>query len=482
MGNSIAFLALIAWPIVCMWLFRKLPIERALIWSILGGYLFLPMLTEFNLPFVPDMDKTTIPNITALLLVIYAKQQKVQFLPSNMTARWLAIGIVVSAIPSVLTNLEPIIFQVMGGTGPITYLTGLLPGQSARDTGSAMIGQVLILIPFLLGRQFLSSETGQRELAFMIGALIYSIPSLIEIRLSPQMHVWIYGFFQHSFEQTMRAGGFRPIVFLPHGLWLALYMLFGLLCAVAMARVTPAKDRWKMYMTVGYLFFVLVLCKSLASFAYAIVLVPIVFLAPSRLQIKIAVLFGVVAVGYPMLRNLNLIPLSWILEQANGYSPERGASLAYRFYNEAALLERAAEKPLFGWGGWGRNLVRHVETGEILSIPDGEWIIVFGAFGWFGYICEFGLLAAPLFLAWRAVRGKSVLPPFIAPLCIILGINLMDMLLNATLTPLTWLTAGAILGYAEQTAPVKAAKATVSLVKSVMGGSSKRPLGKRTVL
>jgi hypothetical protein len=484
MGNPIAYLALILWPVVSLWLFRKLPFERALIWTILGAYLFLPQLTEFNLPLVPDMDKVTIPNLSALLLVLLIAQKKLRILPESRIARWLIGGVVLCAIPSVLTNMEPIIFEVLGSTGPVTFLTGILPGQSIRDIGSTVINQILILIPFVLARQFLSSETGMRELciAFMVGALIYTIPSLIEIRLSPQMHVWIYGFFQHSFEQTIREGGFRPIVFLPHGLWLALYMLFGLLCATAVARVTPAADRWKSYMAVGYLFLVLVMCKSLASFAYAVVLVPVVFLAPARWQIRIAVVFGIVAVGYPMLRNLELIPTDWILQQANAYNPNRGASLAYRFFNEGVLLERAAEKPFFGWGGWGRNLVRHAETGEILSIPDGQWIVVFGTFGWLGYICEFGILAFPLFLTWRATRNMENVPPFIAPLCIILGINLMDMLLNATVTPLTWLTAGAILGYAEQTASKKALTEKVAIARSVLGGTGARPLGKRTVL
>jgi hypothetical protein len=344
---------------------------------------------------------------------------------------------------------------------------------------------MLLLIPFILARQFLSTEHGQREIciAYMIGALIYTFPALIEVRLSPQMHIWVYGFFQHSFEQAMREGGFRPFIFLQHGLWVALYFVFGLLSAVAVARVTPAADRWKSYMIVGYLLIILVLCKSLASFAYAVVLVPVVFFAPARWQIKLAVLFGIVAVGYPMLRNLELVPTAWILEMAYAYNPDRAASLAYRFFNEGVLLERAADKPFFGWGGWGRNLVRHAETGEILSIPDGQWIVVFGTFGWLGYICEFGILAFPLMLAWRATRGLKTLPPFIAPLCIILGINLVDMLLNATVTPLTWLTAGAILGYAEQTVrKTKEAKKTIEVSPSILGGTSAAPLGKRTVL
>ncbi len=484
MGNSLAYLALIVWPLVCVLLFRKMEIERAIIWSILGGYLALPQSTEFNLPLVPDMDKLTIPAISAVLLVMFVKKQRINFLPENQLARWLLIGFVLCTVPSVLTNLDPIIFEVLGGSEPITFVTGILPGQSLRDTLSVVIGQILLLLPFFLARQFLGTEKGMYELclAFMVGALIYTIPSLIEIRLSPQMHVWVYGFFQHSFEQMMRAGGFRPIVFLAHGLWLALFMVFGLLSATAMARVAPVQDRLKMYMVVGYLFVVLVLCKSLASFAYALVLTPIVFVIPPRWQIRLAIVFGFVAVGYPMLRNLQLVPLEWILEQANAYNPARGASLAYRFYNEGALLERAADKELFGWGGYGRNLVRHPETGEILSIPDGQWIVTFGTFGWLGYLCEFGLMAVPLFLAWRSMRLQTVLPPFLAPLCLMLGINLMDLLLNATVTPLTWLTAGAILGFAERVAAQNAKVGDPSKVRSILGGSSHRPLGKRTVL
>ena len=49
MPNPIAYMMLLIWPIVCLGLFRNLPLQRALIWSILGGYLFLPPLAEFNL-------------------------------------------------------------------------------------------------------------------------------------------------------------------------------------------------------------------------------------------------------------------------------------------------------------------------------------------------------------------------------------------------------------------------------------------------
>ena len=488
MPNGIAYLMLMIWPVVCLILFRTQKLERALIWSILGGYLFLPPLAEFNLPLVPAMDKVSIPNLSVLLILLFALKDKVTLWPRSVLARWLVAGLVLSAIPTVLTNGDPIVFQVLGGTGPIVFYVDELPGQSVRDIGSVLIAQCLTLVPFLLARQFLASREGLHEilLALMVGALIYSVPSLVEIRLSPQINIWVYGFFQHSFEQMMRGGGYRPIVFLPHGLWLALFVCTGLLAAAALGRLAPHASRVRMGAVILYLAVLLVLCKSLASLAYGIVLTPIVLFLSSRWQIRLAVVFAVVAVVYPMLRNADLVPTEAIVAQAEAISPARAQSLEYRFDNEAQLLDRAAEKPLFGWGGWGRSLIRDSETGEIISIPDGRWIIVFGTFGWLGYICEFGLLALPILLMglyiWR--QDDADLSPLVAPLTLILGITLMDMLLNATLTPVTWLIAGAILGHAEGLLkPVGGRVPRYPLGQTaLMGGPAAKGTGKRTVL
>ncbi|MFT6674475.1 MAG: hypothetical protein ACJAVM_000658 [Sulfitobacter sp.] len=485
MPNGIAYLMLLIWPLVCLALFRKLPLQRALIWSVLGGYLALPPLTEFNLPLVPAMDKVSIPNLSVLLILLFSLKEKLNIWPQTWIGRLLVAGLVLSAIPTVMTNGDPILFEVLRNADPIVFIVDQLPGQSIRDVGSVLIAQVLTLVPFLLARQFLADEKGLHEilLALMIGGLIYSIPSLIEIRLSPQMNVWIYGFFQHSFEQMMREGGFRPIVFLPHGLWLALFVVSSLIAAAALVRTTPPEGRLKALLIVGYLGVLLVLCKSLASLAYGLVLTPIALLVPGRWQIRLAVVFAVVAVGYPMLRNFDVVPTHAILAQAEEISAERAQSLGYRFDNEDQLLVRAAEKPLFGWGGWGRSLVRDDESGEILSIPDGRWIIVFGTFGWLGYICEFGLLALPLLLMGLYVhrRGDQDMSPYVAPLCLILGITLIDMLLNATLTPVTWLTAGAIMGHAEKILKDVTHRPPFAMRQPILN-KSRQNQGKRTVL
>ncbi len=114
-------------------------------------------------------------------------------------------------------------------------------------------------------------------------------------------------------------------------------------------------------------------------------------------------------------------------------------------------MERALEKPLFGWGSWGRNHILNPVTGVIETVTDGRWIILIGIFGWVGYLAEFGLITLPVLMLWHYSRrlGNAAHVRLIGPVALLLAINLIDMLPNATLTPLTWLFAGAVLGLAE---------------------------------
>ena len=91
-------------------------------------------------------------------------------------------------------------------------------------------------------------------------------------------------------------------------------------------------------------------------------------------------------------------------------------------------------------------------TGAIETITDGRWIIVMGKYGWLGFLAEFGLLLLPLiFLLWREMlaRKPDEISPFVGPLTLMLAANAAELVPNATLTPLTWLLSGALMGYAE---------------------------------
>jgi hypothetical protein len=87
-----------------------------------------------------------------------------------------------------------------------------------------------------------------------------------------------------------------------------------------------------------------------------------------------------------------------------------------------------------------------------MVFTDGLWVLLLGSFGLIGFVNEFGLLALPIYRAARAVKFAQSLDEtvFLAALALIMAINLIDLLPNSTLTPWTWLLAGALLGRAEE--------------------------------
>ena len=332
MPNTFAYLALLGWPVVCLFLFLRLPFERAIVWSILGGYLLLPERTAFDAPLVPPLDKDVIPALTVFLICLFWTGRRVSLWPGSAIGRGLTALFLFGVIPTVPTNGETLVF---GDT--------VLPALSGHDLLSVVVNQFLFLLPFLIARQHLASDKGLRELllGLAVGGLLYSLPALFEVRMSPQLHTWIYGFFQHEFGQMMRGGGFRPIVFLPHALWLAMFFVVALLACAAMVRHTDGRERVRWMAATLYLAGVLVLSKSLASQLYALAFTPLLLFSGSRMQIRVAVLLAVVATFYPMLRNAGLVPVDMILEQARAIDPTRASSLEFRFNNENLLLERA---------------------------------------------------------------------------------------------------------------------------------------------
>jgi hypothetical protein len=468
MPNVLAYLMLLAWPVIALALYQRLSPGRALIWAILGAYMLLPPLAKFDLPAVPDFDKFSIANLCALAFTLFVLRARVEVLPRNWVGRGLVVLFVLTPFATSITNPDPI---------PI--VSGDVPALRMYDSVAYISSQLIALIPFFLARRFLGSPEGMRLLvgALVAAGLVYSVPMILESRLSPQINVWVYGFFQHDFSQSMRGGGFRPMVFMPHGLWVAFFALMAAVSALVVLRQSTADDRhWRLLVWL-YLMAVLVLCRSAGPMVYALGLTPLILLAPRRIQILVAAALAVLVITYPLLRGAHLIPVYDIVDLAARISPERADSLRFRTDNEEALLARALEKPWFGWGGYGRNLILDPFDGRILTIPDGGWIIVLGAYGWSGYIAQFGLLVLPLILLGReAILGRSAaFSPWGAGIALIYAANLVDLLPNNTLIPMTWLMAGALLGWAEVLAADRRAAAEAAWAAAL-------PQGRRTVL
>ncbi|MEH6750261.1 MAG: hypothetical protein V7698_08265 [Paracoccaceae bacterium] len=452
MPNGFAYLMLALWPIVSLALFRTQPPGRAIIGSFLIAYLFLPpSQASFDLPLMPEMNKDTLPAVVAFVICLLMYGRKMRFLPEHRIARILILVFVFSPIATAMTNPEAVFFGRFG-----------IQGLGLKEGLSMALGNAIAIIPFVLAMNFLRAERDLRDilLALVIGCLIYSLPMLFEVRMSPQLNTWIYGFFQHSFGQMIRGDGYRPIVFLYHGLWVAFFCFSAVIAALALYREDTARRRpARKYLLAGiYLFAVLVLCKSLGSLIFAVLLVPAVMLLRVRVQLRIAAVMVALAMFYPVLKGNYLVPERELIQFAYSIEPERAGSLQFRLLNEAILLDRAALKPVFGWGGFGRGLI-FGSDGRIVSIPDGRWVITLGSFGWVGFLAEFGLLMLPVWLLLSRTRGMnpSQIPPVLGGVALILGANMVDMLPNATLTPLTWLMCGAVMGYCQSLkfAPVR---------------------------
>ncbi|MDQ2089358.1 hypothetical protein [Marimonas arenosa] len=443
MPNTFAYLVLALWPLVSIMLFRRLDTGRAIIWSLLLAYLFLPPPPAvFDFPLMPPLSKQTLPPVVAFVVVFFQRGRDMQIFPRSTVARLLMVVFVLSPLATVLTNDEPVFFGQIG-----------LPALRLIEALALMVQQAMLLLPFVLALNFLRNGTDQRDFlqALLATGLVYSLLMLFEVRMSPQLNTWIYGYFQHHFDQMIRFGGFRPIVFLYHGLWVAFFALMVLAAAAALWRGGTGRLKGIAMAATGYMWVVLVLCKSVASIAYSLLLVPLVLFAGRGLQVQLAAVLAVLALAYPAMKGLDLVPDDWLVEQASHIDPERAASLEFRFDNEHVLLDRASEKPYFGWGSWGRNQILDPVTGEFLTVTDGRWVITIGVFGWVGFLAEFGLLAWPLIvLAVRSFApGWSEQAPFVGPVALILGFNLFDLLPNATITTLTFVMSGMLLGYLE---------------------------------
>ena len=443
MPNALAQLALLGWPLFGALLFATLRPSRAVLVCMIGGYLVLPpMPAQFDLPLIPSLDKNSLPVLTAFLGLFFVLPDRRRLMPRDGLT-WLLLALVV---------LSPML-TVLGNQAATRFGLYDLPGLTLKDGISTSLEQVIVVLPLLVARACLADDDGPRALlgALALAGVLYLAPILIELAIGPRINILLYGFFQHSMDQMIRNGGYRPIVFLPHALWLAFFMMTSLLAVVALARSADGPRRVGLFTLALVLFVVLVLCKSWGPIGYGVLFAPIVALASRRMQVRLAAALGAFVIAYPAISLAGLFPHQALVDLAARFSPDRAQSLGFRFGNDAALLDRVSLQPLVGWGGWGRNLIHNPVTGRVETITDGQWIVTLSMQGWIGFLSLFGLLALPLFRLVVRARGteRDGLPRAVAALALALGVNMADMLLNGTLTPMTWMVCGLLLGWVE---------------------------------
>lgn len=445
--------ALFAWPIVTLLLFAKLGPVRGLIWSVMLGYLLLPQRFDIDVPGMPPLNKTSVVPLSALLATLIfdrrnhrsqSQRPAVHKDPLFQTMFWgLIVLWVLSPLGTVLTNSEPLI------SGPNTR-----PGLRLSEIRSLYLEAIFLIIPYFLAMRLLHDPKSHEVLlrALVLSGLAYVIPILIETRLSPQFHTWVYGYFPHTWGQHIRGGAYRPVVFLEHGLSVGFFLCSLGLAAFALAYRAVGLSRL-LLIGAGVLFCaVLVLSKNTGALMLVLVFAPLVFFTSRRMQMRVVVAISILFLSYPALRQAELLPMDDIvLTVEEKLSAERAGSLATRVVNEELLLEHSSSKPVFGWGTWSRWRVFD-ERGRDITIADGLWVIVLSERGWVGYIVTFGLITLPVFFLARARRRRDV-PTTTVILAVTTACNLIYILPNSTLTPIAFLMIGAMAGFVRNLAP-----------------------------
>jgi hypothetical protein len=438
-----AAIGLFGWPLVAIALFKTQKLNRAILWTVIGAQMLLPTGAFLKISFVPQFDKYTIPNLCILLGCLFVEQRRLQFVRRLGVTEWLVIAYFVSPIITAELNGDPV---AVGGI--------VIPGVGLYDALSAAENAFAFVLPFFVGRQFLRSANSAKEIlsVLALAGVIYSLPMLFEIRMSPNLQNWVYHVAPPGgFEMTVRSGGYRPMVFMGHGLVASFFMMTTTVAAAALWRLRERSLLLPWGGWTAYLSGVLVLCKSFGALLYGIMLVPAVRWISPRLQMRLAVLLVSIALMYPALRAFDLFPAQTLLQTISSVSSERSASLKTRFDNEDKLAARWAERPVFGWGRYGRNRVYNEENGRDESITDGLWIITLGSFGLIGFIAQFGLLSLAVFRAassFKMVKSNTD-AICMAAIALILAANIVELIPNSGLLPWTWLLCGALLGRAE---------------------------------
>ncbi len=433
-----ATFALLTWPLVALVIFSRIGVPRGLIWSVLVGYLFLPESYTIDLPGLPPYGKFAAVAVGALLGVLVFRGRETHAPPPQLRSAFPAIMIgllallVLSPVGTWVTNLEPVV------NGQVVR-----PSMRFPDLRAMVSALVMIFIPFVLAYWYITRPEHHRELlvALVVLGLFYSLLVLFEARMSPQLHIWTYGYFQHQWLQHERGGAFRPLVFLRHGLWLGFFLFTVAMAALVLSRVKGPRST-QYLVAAGWILAVLLLSRNLGATALGLLVAPLILMFGPQAKLRLAACMAAFFLTYPVIMSSGLSPAPRILEWVTPLAPERAASFGFRLSNEERLLDRAMEKPVFGWGIWGRSRVFN-ERGVDISVTDGIWIIALGERGWAGYIAQFSLLTMPIFFLLAVGRRRQTSPE-IAGMALIMGANCLYMIPNSTLSPIGMIMAGTL--------------------------------------
>lgn len=424
--NLIGFIILWGWTPVAVALRAVLNARTGTVLVALLGWMFLPQ-AGFKIPGVPltATNKMGVMALSMLLAAAVYDQSKI--------ARFRLSLIDLAALGWLVAPL----------------VTGAMVGAAWEEAAGFVIQHATVwVVPYFVGRVVLSEGDSTRALLWAVVwcALAYAPLCWFEMRFSPQLHNWAYGFHQHSFIQARRGDGFRPTVFMQHGLAVALFMSMGMVAACALWMSEKNRGRLHAGLATLVLGATLVGCKSFGAMALGVG------------GIGVLVACRALKATWP-LSVLALVPLVYVVARtAGGWRGEellslvsmlsdRDESLAVRLRSESSVWEALGPNRLFGVLRF--SLFKDIDEGTSV-FADGLWLIALNRTGIVGLCLLFGLMVLPSLAALRRLAAQR--GPWIERVPVVGGVYLaimmsFDNLANCMFNPLMGLVLGCLVTY-----------------------------------
>ncbi|HTF90340.1 MAG TPA: hypothetical protein VK843_18130 [Planctomycetota bacterium] len=429
---AIAYVALFAIPLLAaVMILTYRGSTRVVAIALIGGWLAMPLLRVTYVG-LPTMDKESMLAFSILLATWLARLGS--YPPVKL--RWFDLPVIVLCLAPIASSLS-------------NHL-GLYDGVSRAVRQTFIWGA-----PYAIGRMICVDRASLMVIGrvLLMGVVCYTPLCLLESRLAPQLHQWIYGIPGRVGWENVGFYGplkWKPTVFLQSALELTPLMgmgfLFGwwMLYRRRLARV----GMFTMTQLAVIALVATLMGKSLGGVTLTFAGVCVLYLG-HRFQTR-AFLIALMALAplYAITRTTGMWNGRALVEFiAENVSARRSASLDYRMANEDILVAKALEQPTFGWGGWGRNRV-YDEEGRDRSVTDGQWVITFGTDGLVGLISWLGILLVP---AWLIVTRYSSRTAWTDPQnailqlgAVVLALHSIDCLANAMPSPIYYLIAGGL--------------------------------------
>lgn len=411
-----------SWPVCLMVAFRGLGGRAGTLIGMWGGLLFLPSVQRYVGP-IP-VDKRTMTGVGLLLGSLVARPE----LWWTSRPSWRDLPIVGFAAAPLLGLFS---------SGPEVHADVLdLSVQRA-------LGWV---VPYLMGRWFFADRSGPDALvrSMVWAGLAYAPLCIYEEVVGPDRYLSGLLFGTHyRAEMVNRLGGYRPEVFLTHGLELATLMaLFATAGAWRLAGLASARRTPTAWASVIILVLVSISCRGVYGYIIlAAGLTLLAFTASTRSVVPLLAI-GILSPAYMVARATH----AWdgrFLETMASWTG-RASTVGFRLDAEDRLLDKIAGESY--WIGHGE----YVWHARGLLWPDGLWLNV----TWFGGVVGLSAYLIGLFLfpaghaLYRTItasRPRRILTPTVA-LAVWLLLQLTDGLHNTSQIFVAGCVAGVLVG------------------------------------